>query len=65
MGTSRAWVSRVLRGENNLTIASMGKLAFALGMRVRADLAPLEAQSGAEAARAPDTVEPEAQAVTD
>jgi transcriptional regulator with XRE-family HTH domain len=42
MGTSRAWVSRVLRGENNLTVASMGKLAFALGMRVTTELAPLE-----------------------
>jgi transcriptional regulator with XRE-family HTH domain len=48
MGTSRAWVSKVLRGENNLTVASMGKLAFALGMRVRAHLAPLEEESGAE-----------------
>ena len=34
MGTSRAWVSRVLAGECNLTAATMGKLAFALGMRV-------------------------------
>ena len=42
MGTSRAWVSRVLRGENNLTVASMGKLAFALGMRVTTSLATLE-----------------------
>jgi transcriptional regulator with XRE-family HTH domain len=54
MGTSRAWVSKVLRGENNLTVASMGKLAFALGLRVRADLAPLEEASGVET---PDTVE--------
>lgn len=64
MGTSRAWVSRVLRGENNLTIASMGKLAFALGMRVRADLAPLEEQSGTETGRAPDTLEPQTRAAT-
>ena len=34
METSRAWVSRVLAGECNLTAATMGKLAFALGMRV-------------------------------
>jgi len=33
MGTLRAWVSRVLAGECNLTAATMGKLAFALGMR--------------------------------
>lgn len=47
MGTSRAWVSKVLRGENNLTMASMGKLAFALGMRVKAELAPLDLEAEA------------------
>jgi len=46
MGTSRAWVSKVLRGENNLTVATMGKLAFALGMRVTAGLAPLGEAAG-------------------
>ena len=54
MGTSRAWVSKVLQGENNLTVASMGKLAFALGLRVRADLAPLDEVSGVET---PDKVD--------
>jgi transcriptional regulator with XRE-family HTH domain len=51
MGTSRAYVSKVLAGEAIFTIATMGKLAFALGLRVRADLAPLEeeAQAGAPA----------------
>ena len=48
MGTSRAWVSRVLGGGCNLTLASMGKLAFALGMRVTTQLVP----SGAAAAAA-------------
>jgi transcriptional regulator with XRE-family HTH domain len=43
MGTSRAWVSRVLAGECNLTAATMGKLAFALGMRVTTQLLPLDA----------------------
>ena len=51
MGTSRAWVSRVLRGENNLTVASMGKLAFALGMRVTTELAPLEETADQEIGR--------------
>jgi len=43
MGTSRAWVSRVLAGECNLTAATMGKLAFALGMRVTTQIVPLDA----------------------
>lgn len=43
MGTSRAYVSKVLAGESNLTIATMGKIAFALGMRVTTTLQPLEA----------------------
>jgi hypothetical protein len=42
MGTSRAWVSRVLAGECNLTTATMGKLAFALGMRVTTQIVPLD-----------------------
>jgi transcriptional regulator with XRE-family HTH domain len=42
MGTSRAWVSRVLAGECNLTAATMGKLAFALGMRVTTQILPLD-----------------------
>src|SRR5665647_1933153 len=37
MGTSRAWVSRVLAGECNLTVATMGKLAFRPAAVVRAD----------------------------
>jgi transcriptional regulator with XRE-family HTH domain len=47
MGTSRAWVSRVLAGECNLTVATMGKLAFALGMRVTTQIVPLDAAAGA------------------
>ena len=42
MGTSRAWVSRVLAGECNLTAATMGKLASALGMRVTTQIVPLD-----------------------
>jgi len=62
MGTSRAYVSKVLAGEANFTIATMGKLAFALGLRVRADLAPLEEESGAKVPRVPEIPEPEARA---
>jgi len=43
MGTSRAWVSRVLAGECNLTVATMGKLAFALGMKVTTQIVPVGA----------------------
>ena len=47
MGTSRAWVSRVLAGECNFTAATMGKLAFALGMRATIQVVPIgEAASG-------------------
>jgi transcriptional regulator with XRE-family HTH domain len=42
MGTSRAWVSPVLSGECNLTAPTMGKLAFALGMRVTTQIVPLD-----------------------
>ena len=38
-GTSRAWISRILSGERNLTAAVMGKLAFALGTRVTTHVA--------------------------
>ncbi len=51
MGTSRAWVSRVLAGECNLTAATMGKLAFALGMRVTTQVVPIgdaASRSGSE-----------------
>ena len=56
MGTSRAWVSRVLAGECNLTSATMGKLAFALGMRVTTQIVPLDgaaahAESGGSSSR--------------
>ena len=37
---SRAWVSRVLAGARNLTMAGTGKLAFALGMKVIMTLDP-------------------------
>ena len=49
MGTSRAWVSRVLAGECNLTVSSMGKLAFALGMKVTTQLAPVDTSAAVPA----------------
>jgi len=42
MEASRVWISRVLAGECNLTAATMGKLAFALGMRVTTQIVPLD-----------------------
>jgi len=56
MGTSRAWVSRVLAGECNLTAATMGKLAFALGMRVTTQVVPIDeaaSRSGSEGSGTP------------
>lgn len=35
------WTLRVLAGECNLTAATTGKLAFALGMRVTAHVVPI------------------------
>jgi transcriptional regulator with XRE-family HTH domain len=48
MGTSRAYVSKVLAGERNFTVATMGKLAFALGMRLTVGLERLEAEERAD-----------------
>ncbi len=49
IGTSRAYVSKVLAGEGNLTIGTMGKLAFALGMKVATDLEPITPEAAAAA----------------
>ena len=49
MGTSRAWVSRVLAGECNLTVATMGKLDSALGMRVTTQIVPVDTTAAARA----------------
>jgi len=58
MGTSRAWISRVLAGENNLTMATAGKLAFALGMRVTVQLEPLDpAATRPEGGQPPDRLQ--------
>jgi len=40
IGSSQAYVSRVLNGGANFTLATMTKLAMALGMELRMHLAP-------------------------
>jgi len=42
LGTSRAYVAKVLRSTANLTLATMAKLALALGARVDLSLVPRE-----------------------
>ena len=39
-GTSSAYITKILRGSTNFTLATMAKLALALGMEVRLHLAP-------------------------
>ncbi len=39
-GTSPAYITKILRGNTNFTLATMAKLARALGMEVRLHLAP-------------------------
>jgi transcriptional regulator with XRE-family HTH domain len=45
IGSSQAYVSRVLNGGANFTLATMTKLAMALGMELRMHLAPSGAQT--------------------
>ena len=45
LNTSPAYVTKILRGNANLTLRSMAKLALALGMKVRLHLAPVESTS--------------------
>jgi len=40
VGTSQAYISRVLNGGTNFTLGSMTKLAAGLGMELRTHLAP-------------------------
>lgn len=41
LNTSPAYVTKILRGNANLTLRSMAKVALALGMKVRLHLAPV------------------------
>jgi transcriptional regulator with XRE-family HTH domain len=40
LGTSQAYVTRVLRGNANFTLKTMNKLAFALGLELEVVLRP-------------------------
>ena len=40
LGTSQAYITRVLSGNANFTLKTMSKLAFALGMRLDVGLSP-------------------------
>jgi transcriptional regulator with XRE-family HTH domain len=45
IGSSQAYVSRVLNGGANFTLASMTKLCMALGMELRMHLAPADSST--------------------
>jgi transcriptional regulator with XRE-family HTH domain len=45
IGSSQAYISRVLNGGANFTLASMTKLCMALGMELRMHLAPAESST--------------------
>lgn len=47
MGVSQPYISKVLKGNVNFTLATMTKLAHALGAEVHIHLAPIEGQGGA------------------
>jgi transcriptional regulator with XRE-family HTH domain len=50
LGTSQAYITRVLSGNANFTLRTMSKLAHALGMRLDVGLSPQKrAASAAEA----------------
>ncbi len=51
MGTSPAYVTKILRGNANFTLASMVKLARALGAELRIELEPRESSAGRQAER--------------
>lgn len=44
MNTSNAYISKVFRGDANLTIESMAKLARAVGCSINIDLLPISAK---------------------
>jgi len=46
MGVSQPYISRVLKGNVNFTLATMTKLARALGAEIHVRLAPIENQGG-------------------
>lgn len=48
LGTSQAYVTRVLSGSANFTLKTMSKLAFALGMQLDVGLRPQHSSVAAE-----------------
>lgn len=50
MGTSPAYVTKILRGDVNFTLATMSKLARSLGGRLEVRLAPAAAEATARSA---------------
>jgi len=54
LGTSRAYVAKVLRTTANLTLATMAKIALALDAQVEIKLAPRRASPGRRATRTRD-----------
>jgi transcriptional regulator with XRE-family HTH domain len=55
LGTSPAYVTKILHWTANLTLTSMSKIALAFGSRVRLNLAPKNAPSGRRVAVIPAT----------
>jgi transcriptional regulator with XRE-family HTH domain len=53
LGTSPAYVTKILRWTANLTLISMSKIALALGSRVHLSLTPKRAASGRRKATVP------------
>ena len=47
LGTSPGHVTRLLSGSGNLTLATMTRMAFALGLELRTSLLPREAAQAA------------------
>jgi plasmid maintenance system antidote protein VapI len=55
LGTSPAYVTKILHWTANLTLTSMSKIALAFGSRVHLNLAPKNAPSGRRVAAVPAT----------
>ncbi len=55
LGTSPAYVTKILHWTANLTLTSMSKIALAFGSRVHLNLAPKNVASGRRAAAVPAT----------
>jgi transcriptional regulator with XRE-family HTH domain len=54
IGTSQPYISKVLKGNVNFTLASMVKLSRALGLRVRIRLEPEEGAASRQRRSEPD-----------